>query len=490
VSLGRAAWALLVLSVLLACDNDDARPTVDASRQVVSLTRAQLLDPLQCKSCHPKHYREWASSMHAYASEDPVFVAMNKRGQRETSGALGDFCVRCHAPMAVREKVTSDGLNLDNVPAELKGVTCYFCHNATSAEQPFNNHLALADDTTMRAGIRDPVPSTAHGSAYSGFHDRNQAASASMCGSCHDVVNTHGVLIERTFQEYQESLFGKPGPGFDTCAGCHMPGRPGRAAEVVDVNTPARTVHEHLWPGVDVALTPFPDREAQRLAVECALGLNARFYAITLSPLGELVVKVETSAGHHQPSGTAQDRRLWLEVIAYDEAGTVLFQSGVINDGELEEREVGTAGYDPQLAIFRDWMYDARGEPTHMFWEAAPSPLYPTGFASLTLPAALAPATAHTLDARYQLLEAARVHHIHLSLRMRPIGIDVLSDLVASGDLDPAVLAAQPTFALRGASVEWRPDGVMTPLYPDAPRCPDAYQCLLSSTCAEADAGP
>ncbi|MEY4508445.1 MAG: hypothetical protein RLZZ450_567 [Pseudomonadota bacterium] len=477
-----------VLALLFACRSDGSPRDGDASTALPSLTRAELLDPAQCKSCHPKHYREWASSMHAYAAEDPVFVAMNQRGQRETQGALGDFCVRCHAPMAVREQATRDGLNLASVPAALKGVTCYFCHNATRAEQPFNNHIALADDTTMRGGIRDAVPSTAHASAYSAFHDRNQAESASLCGSCHDVVNGHGVKLERTFLEYQESLFGKPGPGFDTCAGCHMPGRPGRAAEVVSVNTPARTVHEHLWPGVDVALTTFPDREAQRLAVACSLGLNARFYAITLSPLGELVVKVETSAGHHQPSGTAQDRRLWLEVIAYDAAGAVLFQSGVIKDDELEEKPVGTPGYDPQLVLFRDWMYDARGAPTHMFWEAAPSSLYPTGFASLTLPAALMPATAHTLDARYRLLAAERVDHIHVSLRMRPIGVDVLNDLVASGDLDPSVLAAQPTFALRGASVQWRPDGSMVPLQADAPRCPDAYQCLLSS-CAASDAG-
>ena len=40
--------------------------------------------------------------MHAYAAEDPVFLAMNARGQRETKGALGDFCVKCHAPMAVQ----------------------------------------------------------------------------------------------------------------------------------------------------------------------------------------------------------------------------------------------------------------------------------------------------------------------------------------------------------------------------------------------------
>ena len=59
----------------------------------------QLQDPATCGGCHPQHYAQWAGSMHAYASDDPVFVALNRRGQREAH--LGAFCVRCHAPMAV-----------------------------------------------------------------------------------------------------------------------------------------------------------------------------------------------------------------------------------------------------------------------------------------------------------------------------------------------------------------------------------------------------
>jgi hypothetical protein len=32
-----------------------------------------------------------------------VFVATNTRGQRETSGQLGDFCLKCRAPLAVQK---------------------------------------------------------------------------------------------------------------------------------------------------------------------------------------------------------------------------------------------------------------------------------------------------------------------------------------------------------------------------------------------------
>src|SRR5687768_1766164 len=107
----RSAWpsSFALALLVLGCDSPrpQARPAPDAG-VMPALTRAQLLDPASCKSCHPKHYREWRSSMHAYAADDPVFLAMNKRGQRETEGALGDFCVGCHAPMAVREGETSD----------------------------------------------------------------------------------------------------------------------------------------------------------------------------------------------------------------------------------------------------------------------------------------------------------------------------------------------------------------------------------------------
>src|SRR5512139_748991 len=72
----------------------------------------ELQDPATCMECHPQHYQQWSGSMHAYAAEDPVFVAMNARGQRETQGKLGTFCLACHAPMAVALGLTN-GENFD-----------------------------------------------------------------------------------------------------------------------------------------------------------------------------------------------------------------------------------------------------------------------------------------------------------------------------------------------------------------------------------------
>lgn len=465
------AWknsATLGLAIVIGCA-DDAPAT-----ERPSLTREALQNPETCRGCHPLHYREWASSMHAYAAQDPVFVAMNKRGQRETNGALGDFCVNCHAPMAVQQGATRDGLNLADVPAHLQGVTCYFCHNAVSVGDHFNNDIDLAHDTVMRGGLTDPTPNSAHASAYSRLHDRNDRESSRLCGSCHDIVTPAGVRLERTFAEYQASVFGTSKQSFETCAGCHMDERA------------ASRRHQHLWAGVDVAITDFPDRDVQRAAVECQLALSARIAAIEHDGVGGFVVRLETDAGHSQPSGAAQDRRMWIELIAYAEDGSVLYSSGDIADGEIEEKPKDALGYDRSLAIFRDRIFDSNGQPVHMFWQAASSAAHPNGYRSLLLPAAIESMPAHALEARYQVPEPRRLARVTARVRVRPIGMDVLRDLVESGDLESSLLSTMPTFTLHGAAVEWSPgDGSLRPLWPEDLECPSAYLCLLEPEASE-----
>src|SRR5262249_20346151 len=154
------------------------------------------------------------------------FLAMNARGQRETGGRLGSFCIQCHAPMALRSGESEDGLNLKEMPAALRGVTCYFCHSVVKVEGTHNAPLVLADDRVVRAGIRDPASTPAHKAAYSPLLDREQPDSSTLCGSCHDIVAPEGAHIERTYAEWQNTLFVRSSNQL-SCGGCHMEGRNG-----------------------------------------------------------------------------------------------------------------------------------------------------------------------------------------------------------------------------------------------------------------------
>ena len=151
------------------------------------LTRAQLLDPAVCQSCHPDQYSEWAQ--HArLLSQGPGLPGDERPGQRETDGGLGSFCVQCHAAMALEEKLTTDGLNLDSVAENLHGVTCFFCHSVQGVDGTHNNPLKLATDEVLRGSFSDVYTNgIPHKAGYSEFLDRDTESSAAMCGACHDI---------------------------------------------------------------------------------------------------------------------------------------------------------------------------------------------------------------------------------------------------------------------------------------------------------------
>jgi len=363
------------------------------------LTSEQLLDPEACADCHTEHYRQWSGSMHAYAAEDPVFLAMNARGQRETDGALGSFCVDCHAPMAVRTGATTDGLNLSEVDPKLQGVTCAFCHRVESIEEDHNAQMTLGIDNLLRGGISGPVRTQAHDSAYSELHDRNQNQSAALCGSCHDVVNDHGVHLERTFSEWKGTLFSHEGPSQLTCGNCHMRGKDGPAFAAEDA--PTRRVHDHSMVGVDIALTPFPESEDQLEQTQAFLdtSLVAELCVRVSQGLFRADVTLENvSAGHSFPSGSSQDRRVWVELNAWS-GDQLLLTSGVV-----DETQAISELLDPNLWLFRDVMTDGNGDEVHMFWEAEAT----TGTA---LPGAVTndptdPAFIHWLTRSYSIVGA------------------------------------------------------------------------------------
>ncbi len=439
-------------------DEDAPDAATGSLGEGLTLTREELLDPQTCKECHPRHYREWKSSMHAYASEDPVFRAMNQRGQEETDGELGDFCVRCHAPMAVIEGATSDGLNLDEVDESLHGVTCYFCHSALGVETDHNNGLILDGDgegtTTMYGGISDPKQPSAHYAAYSKWQDGSYPESARACGACHDIVTESGVHLERTYSEYKTSLFAG-GDDPLTCISCHMAGRSNvPAADDPDVGVPTRTVHEHLWAAVDVALTPWHDEEGQRQAVNCELANGARVSSLRATEEGQFIILLETNAAHNQPSGATQDRRLWVEFVAYDEDDEIVFETGRVADDEIVDKPADDPDFDPYLRVFRGHIYDDEGDEVHMFWEAAKSEEYPKGYTIDALPPGTLEDPEHHVEIVYDV-PLPLPERVTVRARMRPMGLDVLDDLIESGHLDPKIRDAMPTFDLGGTMIEW-----------------------------------
>ena len=421
-----------ILVLILGCQN---QPT---------LSGQDLLDPKNCAECHPTHYDQWVGSMHAYASTDPVFVAMNARGQRETNGELGDFCVKCHAPMAVYNGETTDGLNLDELPESSQGVGCAWCHLADEAIEDHNGMLNLATDEVLRGGVADPIHTSAHRSGYSAFHDRNDNTSSQMCGACHDIITPSGVHLERTFAEWKESIFSADTAGRQSCGHCHMRGEDGPISNVT--GSPHRRLHDHKMVGVDIALTNFPGRDTQRQATQHELdhALMAELCVVPSAGGSEINVRIDNvSVGHRWPSGASQDRRAWVEIRAFKD-GEVIFETGAFGDDEPI--------IDENTWVFHDRGYDTSGEIAHMFWDIAYTEV--STLAANTTLDPTDPAYYHAQERSFPL-SGIEPDRVEMRVRIRPVGLDMLEDLVSSGDLEADIISQMPVFDLGSTVLQW-----------------------------------
>jgi hypothetical protein len=447
------AWAL---AAALAGCGGSAAP---------GLTRDQLMDPLSCKTCHPTQYQDWSGSMHAYATDDPVFQAMNQRAQ------VGTFCVNCHAPLAVRENLT-DGTNLGSLPAPMRGVTCYFCHSIESVTGTHNDPLTLAADGSLYGPFSDPIPGSPHDVRYSRLLDGATPDSATACGSCHDIQNLQGAHVERTFQEWQATTLSVT-PGGESCAECHMVGSDGAVSTTTP--TQVRRVHSHAFPAVDLAVDDFPaadpssgvtpQNDAQQTAAQAFLDTTVQ-ETLCLNPATnrlQLTIDNVGAAGHSWPSGATPDRRAWVALTAY-QAGAVIYASGNTDalPGFPSALPLEDKSPDPDLWLIRDCLFDGDGNQLTLFWQAA-------GLgASNQLPGLLIQnvndPTSYQVHFMKVYPDASRTalpvapDHVTVSIYLKAIGDDVLDSLVASGDLDPSVPARVKTYQLGGgAQLDWTP---------------------------------
>jgi hypothetical protein len=466
----RIAPGLMLALLCVACGNSSSPSAhLDTSSPPAHVDPSPLMDSATCQTCHPGPYQQWSGSMHAYATDDPVFRAMNARAQRESNNTLGTFCVKCHAPMAVRTGMT-DGTNLDALPAAVRGVTCYFCHSITAVTDTHNDPLTLDAKGNLYGPIADPVPGVPHSAAYSRFLDGSTNESAQACGSCHDIVNLEGAHVERTFAEWRATELSQT-PSGQTCAECHMPASSGFAAEIAPFKV--RTVHDHTLAAVDLALGPFPapgsgaealpQNQGQQSAAQAFLDTAVQA-TLCLNPATrrlQLTLDNAGATGHSWPTGATPDRRAWIELTAYQD-GQVIYASGNTEaEGAFPSAlPLEDSSPDPDLWLIRDCIFDAAGSPLVLFWQTAllaKSNQLP----GLVIQNAMDPTTyqAHfTREFPSTGMLAALPDHVTVKLHLQAIGDDVLDSLVASGDLDPSVPSQIARYTLGGgAALDWTP---------------------------------
>lgn len=353
----------------------------------------------------------WQGGLMANAARDPIFWAGVALASQDHSEETVD-CVRCHAPRAFLEG-RGDSIAIDQLAAtDFEGVGCALCHRMTDQGELGNARYAI-DDTlgpgglVPRRGPWDYVPGAPDAPPHDALQDAFVGTSA-MCGTCHDVttgrerVDDDGTPLglgfneQRTYSEWAGSAYAQPGDGFRSCQDCHMPAvadKPGCQVAVDQFSHPTggrrhdqvganRFMVELLQAEYggrgtgdvnDFFFNQTLDRMDELLATTATLELVGPDEVHLGEGLSDLAVTVTNNTGHKLPSGYAEGRVMWLEVVARY-ADEVVWSSGqyVEGMGLPDDPQVRTyqglseqfaSGQQLHLLLNDHWIEDTRIPP-------------------------------------------------------------------------------------------------------------------------------
>ncbi len=350
-------------------------------------------------------WHNWRGSMMGQAQRDPLFLACLAVAEQDAP-SVGDLCIKCHTPGGWQEgrSIDTSG-DMVNVK-DRHSVQCDFCHRVV--DQNYVEGVSPPTDQDVLADI-DPLPLNyangqfindasplkrgprADAEASHQFVESPIHRSSDMCGLCHDVSNPVYVHaggadyvpntfdeehpdmdlrnmfpVERTYSEWTQTEYASTGvyaPQFagnkadgivSSCQDCHMRDVLGKAANVNGVNDRAdlalhdfsggntfipSTVNDFFPDEVDLAQLQAAEERARYML------RNAASMTVTPEDFG-ITVRVMNETAHKLPSGYPEGRRIWLNVVALDDTGTPVFESGGY---DLETAELG---HDSQAKIY------------------------------------------------------------------------------------------------------------------------------------------
>jgi hypothetical protein len=283
-------WRLIRPLNIFVVDDRFERPVAVATPEGLKSVSAR-----ECRACHEDIYREWATSMHARAWQDPYFqVDFKFDGSQQ-------ICLNCHTPLENQQENLVVGFRdrakfkplLKPNPAydptlREEGVTCAICHvRDGKIVGPF------ASETAPHPVVVDP----------------DMASGFGPCARCHIVTNSRWDVFYRIPPCGTVAEISETGQRPD-CIGCHMPPvvRPYAGGGV------PRSGRRHLFQGGHV-----PEM------VRSALEVSQRMKELGGGKVTCVVSLTNVGAAHFLPTGTP-DRHLSLELRLLDGKGKTIKQ--------------------------------------------------------------------------------------------------------------------------------------------------------------------
>ncbi|GAB4374871.1 MAG: cytochrome c family protein [Acidobacteriota bacterium] len=302
--------ATLALGAILVPVGAAAAADVGGDAALGSIPWDEFESDEACAICHVDIAAQHRQAMmsrsftHAWDEIEYFRLALPHSAKEPKVAGIRAGCNGCHAPLAflagrIPPEPPAAGTRAN------EGVSCEVCHAITGfrGDTPFNfNFVARPGDA--KHGTRDGVESDYHDIAVEPF-----LGTAEFCGTCHNEKDPWGLWVKATHLEWKRSPQARAGI---VCQDCHMPPAEGNPAPDTGGSVHA-DMRQHLFHGAH-------DESKLRGAVE--VRIHPREVTAKPGDTVELVATVvNAKAGHMIPTGSAEERVVWLDVEVIDASG-------------------------------------------------------------------------------------------------------------------------------------------------------------------------
>jgi len=331
-------------------------------------------------SCHVDFYQQWKQAMmsqaytHKWDEVEYFKLAIPHAEKDEMVAEVKAGCNGCHAPISFLAGDVPPPLPEMNSRAN-ESVSCDLCHTVTGfdGDVPHNFNF-ISSPGNVKYGPRDNSESPEHETAKSDF-----LSSGDFCGTCHNEMSPFGVWVKSTHLEWKEGPYSKQGV---QCQTCHMTKAKGITAEMGEEYPDAM---QHLFHG---AHDPGKVKGTIELRIHSDIDEAEPGETIKFT-----VALFNQKTGHKFPSGSVEDRIVWMHLEATDADGNVYHlpvdkkgfegEEYTISSDLLAYQDMGIALDDADFPgvqrdgvpfgdrIFRMPYFDPQGRMTIQQWNTA-----------------------------------------------------------------------------------------------------------------------
>ncbi len=298
---------IIILIIIFRISFIGAQEPLAGEEALGSKQYRQYEKPAVCQSCHPDIYQQWRQAMmsrayvHHWDEIEYFKLAVPQAEKDEVVAGVKAGCNGCHTPMAFLAGDVPPPRPAEGSRAN-ESVSCDVCHTIKGfkGDIPYNFNY-ISSPGRIKYGPKPGLKSPHHDTEYNEF-----ITTTEFCGTCHNEMSPYGVWVKSTQLEWKEGPYSREGV---RCHKCHMPKAWSQNAKMSKEDW----VAQHLFHGA---------HDPGKLAGAVELRMHPVEREVEFD--GTVVIKVQlfnAKAGHKIPTGSVEDRIVWLDVTATDAEG-------------------------------------------------------------------------------------------------------------------------------------------------------------------------